>query len=96
MKLSAHLNSVTDALEKDTYDASKSIKIFVISSLFNIWVQGPSSRIKKNIIYLWFIPEEGLLTKASIIKRLGRETVCRSSSYEWLSYGKVSFRMFVQ
>lgn len=35
MKLSAHLNRVTDALEKDTYDASKSIKIFVISLLFN-------------------------------------------------------------
>lgn len=47
MELSAHLSRITDALEKDTCDASKSIKIFVISSLFNIWVRGASSRIKK-------------------------------------------------
>lgn len=47
VELSAHLSRVTDAMEKDTCDASKSIKIFVISSLFNIWVRGASSRIKK-------------------------------------------------
>lgn len=49
MKLSAHLNSITGALEKDTIEtygrSSSMLCCFLISLLFNILVKGSSSGI---------------------------------------------------